>query len=66
MHPAVGAAKQPCEITWGEVFAVLPFGNRTVIETLTGAQLTAAFLNGFKPRAATPPAAPAGPRRSPG
>ena len=27
------------EITWGEVFAVLPFGNRTVIETLTGAQL---------------------------
>ena len=27
------------EITWGEVFAVLPFGNRTVIETLTGEQL---------------------------
>ena len=24
------------EITWGEMFAVLPFGNRTVIETLTG------------------------------
>ena len=29
------------EITWGEVFAVLPFGNRTVIETITGRQLTA-------------------------
>jgi 2',3'-cyclic-nucleotide 2'-phosphodiesterase (5'-nucleotidase family) len=43
------AGEQPGEITWGEVFAVLPFGNRTVIETLTGAQLTAAFENGFKP-----------------
>jgi 2',3'-cyclic-nucleotide 2'-phosphodiesterase (5'-nucleotidase family) len=37
------------EITWGEVFAVLPFGNRTVIETITGAQLQEAFLNGFSP-----------------
>ncbi len=37
------------EITWGEVFAVLPFGNRTVIETLTGDQLRAALLNGFSP-----------------
>jgi 2',3'-cyclic-nucleotide 2'-phosphodiesterase (5'-nucleotidase family) len=37
------------QITYGEVFAVLPFGNRTVIETLTGADLTAAFLNGFSP-----------------
>ncbi len=44
-----GADEADCEITWGEVFAVLPFGNRTVIETLTGAQLTAAFLNGFSP-----------------
>jgi 2',3'-cyclic-nucleotide 2'-phosphodiesterase (5'-nucleotidase family) len=35
------------EITWGEVFAVLPFGNRTVIETLTGDQLRAALVNGF-------------------
>jgi 2',3'-cyclic-nucleotide 2'-phosphodiesterase (5'-nucleotidase family) len=43
------AGEQPGEITWGEVFAVLPFGNRTVIETLTGAQLTAAFENGFRP-----------------
>ena len=37
----------PGEITWGEVFALLPFGNRTVIFTLTGDQLTAALLNGF-------------------
>lgn len=44
------AGEQPCEITWGEVFAVLPFGNRTVIETLTGAQLEQALLNGFSPR----------------
>jgi 2',3'-cyclic-nucleotide 2'-phosphodiesterase (5'-nucleotidase family)/predicted AlkP superfamily pyrophosphatase or phosphodiesterase len=43
------AGEQPCQITWGEVFAVLPFGNRTVIETLTGAQLEQAFLNGFSP-----------------
>ena len=43
------AGEQPCEITWGEVFSVLPFGNRTVILTLTGAQLQAAFLNGFSP-----------------
>jgi 2',3'-cyclic-nucleotide 2'-phosphodiesterase (5'-nucleotidase family) len=43
------AGEGPCEITWGEMFAVLPFGNRTVIETLTGAQLTEAFVNGFTP-----------------
>jgi 2',3'-cyclic-nucleotide 2'-phosphodiesterase (5'-nucleotidase family) len=44
------AGEAPCEITWGEVFAVLPFGNRTVILTLTGAQLEQAFLNGFSPK----------------
>jgi len=32
------------------MFAVLPFGNRSVIETLTGAQLEQAFLNGFSPK----------------
>ena len=31
------------------MFAVLPFGNSTVILTLTGAQLRTAFLNGFSP-----------------
>ena len=41
--------EQPGEITWGEAFAVLPFGNATVIETLTYAQLVAAFENGLKP-----------------
>jgi 2',3'-cyclic-nucleotide 2'-phosphodiesterase (5'-nucleotidase family) len=45
--PSAGEA--PGEITWGEMFAVLPFGNRTVILTLTGADLRAAFLNGFSP-----------------
>jgi 2',3'-cyclic-nucleotide 2'-phosphodiesterase (5'-nucleotidase family) len=44
------AGEQACEITWGEMFSVLPFGNRTVIETLTGAQLEQAFLNGFSPK----------------
>jgi 2',3'-cyclic-nucleotide 2'-phosphodiesterase (5'-nucleotidase family) len=43
------AGEQPGEITWGEMFSVLPFGNRTVIETLTGDQLEQAFLNGFTP-----------------
>lgn len=43
------AGEQPCETTWGEMFSVLPFGNRTVIESLTGAQLEQAFLNGFTP-----------------
>ena len=42
--------EQPGEITWGEMFSVLPFGNRSVILTLTGAQLETAFLNGFAPR----------------
>ncbi len=37
------------EITFGEMYAVLPFGNSTVIETLTYDQLVAAFVNGFKP-----------------
>jgi 2',3'-cyclic-nucleotide 2'-phosphodiesterase (5'-nucleotidase family) len=41
------AGEAPGEITWGEVFAVLPFGNRTTILTLTGAQVKAAFENGF-------------------
>jgi 2',3'-cyclic-nucleotide 2'-phosphodiesterase (5'-nucleotidase family) len=43
------AGEDPCEITWGEMFAVLPFGNRTVILTLTGDQLRQAFENGFSP-----------------
>jgi 5'-nucleotidase/UDP-sugar diphosphatase len=43
------AGEQPGEITWGEVFSVLPFGNRTVILTLEGSDLQAAFLNGFTP-----------------
>jgi 2',3'-cyclic-nucleotide 2'-phosphodiesterase (5'-nucleotidase family) len=43
------AGEQSCEITWGEMFSVLPFGNRTVILTLTGAQLEQALLNGFTP-----------------
>jgi 2',3'-cyclic-nucleotide 2'-phosphodiesterase (5'-nucleotidase family) len=43
------AGEQPCEITWGEVFSVLPFGNRTVIETVTGTVLMGAFGNGFQP-----------------
>jgi 2',3'-cyclic-nucleotide 2'-phosphodiesterase (5'-nucleotidase family) len=43
------ATEGPCEITWGEMFAVLPFGNSTVILTLTGDQFRQAFLNGFQP-----------------
>jgi 2',3'-cyclic-nucleotide 2'-phosphodiesterase (5'-nucleotidase family) len=43
------AGERDGEITWGEVFAVLPFGNRTVIETLTYEQLVEALLNGVSP-----------------
>lgn len=43
------AGEGPCEITWGEMFSVLPFGNRTAILTLTGSQLEQAFLTGFSP-----------------
>jgi 2',3'-cyclic-nucleotide 2'-phosphodiesterase (5'-nucleotidase family) len=43
------AGEQPGEITWGEMFSVLPFGNRSVIETITGTQLAQAFFNGFQP-----------------
>src|SRR3954453_565817 len=43
------AGEQPGEITWGEMFGVLPFGNKTVIETLTGAQVTEGLLHGFSP-----------------
>jgi 2',3'-cyclic-nucleotide 2'-phosphodiesterase (5'-nucleotidase family) len=45
--PSAGEAD--CEITWGEMFAVLPFGNRTVIETLSFDQMEAALINGFTP-----------------
>jgi len=41
--------EEPGEITWGELLAVLPFGNRTVIVTVSGQQLLAALGNGFAP-----------------
>ena len=47
--PPSDAGEQPGEITWGEAFAVLPFGNRTVILTLTGEQLEQSMLNGVSP-----------------
>jgi 2',3'-cyclic-nucleotide 2'-phosphodiesterase (5'-nucleotidase family) len=47
--PPSSANEPACTITWGETFAVLPFGNSTVIFTLTGAQLEQAFLNGVSP-----------------
>ena len=43
------AGEGDCVITLGELFAVLPFGNATVVETLTGAQMRTAFINGFSP-----------------
>ena len=39
----------PGQITWGEVFAVLPFNNRAALVTVTGAQLRDALLNGLSP-----------------
>ena len=46
---ASAGGEAPGQVTWGEMFAVLPFGNQTTIITLTGAQLQTAFLNGFSP-----------------
>jgi 5'-nucleotidase/UDP-sugar diphosphatase len=37
------------QITWSEVFAVLPFNNRAALVTVTGAQLRDALLNGLSP-----------------
>jgi 2',3'-cyclic-nucleotide 2'-phosphodiesterase (5'-nucleotidase family) len=48
-NPLPGATDGPGQITWGEMFAVLPFGNSTVKITLTGAQFRTALLNGFSP-----------------
>jgi 2',3'-cyclic-nucleotide 2'-phosphodiesterase (5'-nucleotidase family) len=45
--PSTG--EQPCEITWGEMFAVLPFGNRTVLLTLPYDVLHAALINATSP-----------------
>ena len=45
--PPSSAGEPAGSITWGEMFTILPFGNRTVIETLTGAQMKTAFENGF-------------------
>ena len=49
LTPPSSANELSGEITWGEVFTVLPFGNRTVIETLTTDQLMAALVNGVSP-----------------
>ena len=43
------AGEAACEITWGEMFGVLPFGNRTVIATYSGAQMEQAFIHGLTP-----------------
>ena len=59
------AGEQPGEITWGEMFAVLPFGNRTVILTLTGAQLRRRSSTASAPFCDPPSPGPAGSRRSP-
>ena len=49
--PCAPSSGEPsCVITHGELFAVLPFGNLSVVLTLTGAQLEQAFLNGLIPR----------------
>jgi 2',3'-cyclic-nucleotide 2'-phosphodiesterase (5'-nucleotidase family)/predicted AlkP superfamily phosphohydrolase/phosphomutase len=45
----ISGGEQVGEITWGEAFAVLPFGNATTIETITYEQLIAALQNGFRP-----------------
>ena len=61
---AISGGEQPGEITWGEAFAVLPFGNATVIETRhVRAARRPRCRTASGRRAATRPAAPAA-RRS--
>ena len=59
------AGEQPCEITWGEVFAVLPFGNRTddpdADRRPARGGVRQRVLAGLRPGS---PAAPAASRRS--
>ena len=66
-HVAAGAGEQPGEITWGEMFAVLPFGNRTVIldadRRAAAAGVPQRVLAGLRPGDR---GTPAGSRRSPG
>jgi 5'-nucleotidase len=56
------AAAAPCQVTWGQAFAVQPFGNSLVVMTLTGAQLLAALeqqfsgINAQRPRVLQPSA----------
>jgi 2',3'-cyclic-nucleotide 2'-phosphodiesterase (5'-nucleotidase family) len=47
--PPSSGGEAACEITWGEMFAVLPFGNATVLETVSYEILLSAFTNGFSP-----------------
>jgi hypothetical protein len=47
LPPVHGEA--PCEITFDEAFAVLPFGNLAALITVTGAELTTALVNGLSP-----------------
>jgi 2',3'-cyclic-nucleotide 2'-phosphodiesterase (5'-nucleotidase family) len=49
LRNVISGGEQVGEITWGEAFAVLPFGNATTIETLSYEQLIAALQNGFRP-----------------
>ena len=64
MTPPSSASEQPGEITFGEVFTVLPFGNSTVILTLTGNSSSKRSSTGSA-RPATRPSRLAGSRRSP-
>ena len=65
LHARRAPARQPCEITWGEMFAVLPFGNRTVIAHATPARSSSRPSSTASRRSATRPSPRAGSRRCP-
>ncbi|GGJ99464.1 5'-nucleotidase [Pilimelia anulata] len=47
VHGASAGGEQPGEVTYGEAFAVQPFNNLLVTQTLTGAQVRAALEQQF-------------------
>jgi 5'-nucleotidase len=47
LYAQISGGEQPGEVTYGEAFAVQPFGNSLVTMTLTGAQIDAALEKQF-------------------
>jgi 5'-nucleotidase len=47
LYDEISGGEQPGEVTYGEIFAVQPFGNSLVVKTCTGAQIEALLEQQF-------------------